>query len=490
MAEVSFTGQSGAVWRYWMDQPLGTPGFFGAVYAAEGSGGGPMAVKVVSKQHVGGVLDERLLLREVEIGRRVSESGADMLLPVVDAAETSDSLLLVMARADGPLADKANPLEESEVVAVMADLAAGLEQLHELGVIHRDLKPENVLRHEGRWKLADFGIARDREIGTQDPTFIGIGSYPYMAPELWELKSPTVKTDLYALGCLAFQLLSGRPPYPGNREAARAGHLTTPPPEAPASNTLLKNLIARLIAKDPGDRPQDARAVLERLNRVPSTLNPAQQLVASKLAVREARKSQQAAERATAKARTEKRRQLFAQACEDIREIVQDALNELQAIDPDARYRERFPAEIPIPYNRADNNLSIFLIEADTTLCIDIWDIEKSWPYPFHAPESTAAAAAVVLPKSGSRSGHYGNDRTISNLFYDEVDKRFAWQVYSFKNEETGSEQSALEVSLNIKKRFSVSSVRRFTSEVVLELFGKAIEDRERYHDRFGGRST
>ena len=370
MAEVSFTGQSGAVWRYWTDQPLGTPGFFGAVYAAEGSDGRPMAVKVVSKQHAGGVLDERLLLREVEIGRRVSESSADMLLPVVDAVEASDSLLLVMDRADGPLADKATPLKESEVVAVMTDLAAGLEQLREIGVIHRDLKPANVLRHAGHWKLADFGIARDREIGTQDPTFIGMGSYPYMAPELWELKSPTVKTDLYALGCLAFQLLAGRPPYPGNREAARAGHLTIPPPEVPAINILLKNLIARLIAKDPGRRPQDARAVLERLNQVPSPLSPAQQSVASKLVDREAWKSRQAAERAAAAADTERHRQLYTQACQDMREIVHDALNKLQAIDPDAVFEERFPAEIPVYFiSGKENNLSLFLADAEAVLC-------------------------------------------------------------------------------------------------------------------------
>src|SRR5262249_27453386 len=163
----------------------------------------------------------------------------------------------VMPRADGALDGKSGPLGEPEVVSVMADVAAGLQQLHEIGVIHRDLKPENVLRHQGHWKLADFGIARDGEIGTQDPTFIGIGSYPYMAPEIWELKSPTVKTDLYALGCLAYELLTGRPPYLGNREEVRAGHLMRPPPEVPASNIVLKSLIASLIAKSPGRRPQD-----------------------------------------------------------------------------------------------------------------------------------------------------------------------------------------------------------------------------------------
>ena len=208
-----------------------------------------MAVKVVQKR-LFGILDDRLLRREVDIGRRVVASGAEMLLPVVDAADTSDGLCLVMERADGALVDlvkkakAADGLEEIEVVSVMTDVAAGLEELRRIEIIHRDLKPANVLWHKGRWKLADFGIARDREIGTQDLTFIGFGSYPYMAPEIWELKSPEVSTDFYALGCLAFELLKGSVPYPGNREAARVGHLMTALPEVPARDPVLRSLIA------------------------------------------------------------------------------------------------------------------------------------------------------------------------------------------------------------------------------------------------------
>lgn len=93
--EVTFTGQSGTTWRHWTDRLLGTPGGFGRVYAAEDPAGQPMAVKV-EKQRPSGVLDDQLLRREVKIGRRVAESGGDMLLPVVDVADTPDALLLVM----------------------------------------------------------------------------------------------------------------------------------------------------------------------------------------------------------------------------------------------------------------------------------------------------------------------------------------------------------------------------------------------------------
>ena len=192
-----------------------------------------MAVKVVKKQRPSGVLDDRLLRREIDIGKRVADSGSEMLLPVIDAADAGDALLLVMPLADGALAAASVPMGEAEVVPVLVDIATGLQDLHSMEIIHRDLKPANVLRYAGWWKLADFGIARDQEIGTQDPTFVGWGSFPYMAPELWELKSPTIKTDLYALGCLAYELLgrlpavhrgpggpSGRSPYPGPARGA------------------------------------------------------------------------------------------------------------------------------------------------------------------------------------------------------------------------------------------------------------------------------
>ena len=95
-----------------------------------------------------------------------------------------------------------------------------------------------------------------------------MGVVPHMAPELWKLKSPAVKTDLYALGCLGYELLADTPPYTGGDQAAlRAGHLTQAPPDAPCGDAVLKSLVGRLIAKRPEDRPQDAPAVLDRLRR-------------------------------------------------------------------------------------------------------------------------------------------------------------------------------------------------------------------------------
>ncbi len=340
MTEVCFTGQSGATWRYWTDRRLGA-GFFGTVYAGEGSDETPVAVKVVQKERLHDVIGDRLLRREVEIGRQVTDSGGDMLLPVIDVAETDKALLLVVPRADGTLAEAAMPMDDSTVTSVMKDIASGLQQLHAIGIIHRDLKPANVLRHQRRWKLADFGIARDQEIGTQDLTFIGWGSHQYMAPEIWEMKSPTVKSDLYALGCIAFELVAGYALYPGDREIARMGHLTQPPPDVPTTNPIIRGLITRLIAKVPGERPQDARAVLDRLQRATLSANDTQQAIAESLARYAQDRGSSAATASAAQEAAVRRRQQAAQAKAELYEILSDAAQDLQHIAPEIKVHPR-----------------------------------------------------------------------------------------------------------------------------------------------------
>jgi len=417
--EVTFTGESGATWRYWTDQPLGTPGAFGVVYEAEGKDGTPMAVKVVTKRRPFGTIDDRLLRREIDIGRRVCESGSVMLLPVIDAADDGNALLLVMTRADDPLAAVTTPMGESEAIVVMTDIATGLLDLHSAGILHRDLKPANVLRHDGRWKLADFGIARDQEIGTQDPTFIGAGTPLYMAPEIWNQKSPTIKTDLYALGCLSFELLAGSPPYTGDMNAVRAAHLTQAPPEVPCSNAKLKNLIARLIAKDPASRPQDARAVLERLSLAQLTQGPALEAIGRGLGRLDAEKSRAAAERAAAEAAAEARRQLIEQAKADLREILTDAVENIQLIEPDARLDERAAtrSSFAVP--------SLSISTSDVKLRIDLWPgMTTDKP----VPDDTMVLAGCVMISNPRHT----TELNAANVVYEQVGDRLGWQAYRF----------------------------------------------------------
>jgi hypothetical protein len=420
--EVTFTGQSGTTWRYWDGKPLGTPGGFGGVYAAEAPDGTPMAVKVVKKHRPSGALDDRLLRREIDIGKRVADSGSEMLLPVIDAADVGDALLLVMPLAEGTLSAACVAAGEVEVVPVLVDIATGLQDLHATGIIHRDLKPANVLRHAGRWKLADFGIARDQEIGTQDPTFAGWGSFPYMAPELWELKSPTIKTDLYALGCLGYELLADAPPYTGDQAALRAGHLTQAPPEAPCGDVVLKSLIGRLLAKHPEDRPQDARAVLDRLRRALVPHGPVQESIARGLGAHAAEQARAAAGQSAAQAVEDARRQQITQGKADLREIVNDALSDLQAVEADATSDERGTVGSSFAATP-----SFSLTAGGVRLRIDLWEgMTTNQPVP---GDTMVLAGCVMITNPG-----YTTELNAANLVYERAGDRLTWQIYRFRS--------------------------------------------------------
>lgn len=440
MVDVSFTGQSGSSWQYGTDERLGE-GSFGVVYAGVSADGTSVAIKVLEKKRLFGVIGDRLLRREVEIGRQVIDGGGDMLLPVIDVGEPDGKLLLVMPRAEKALAEVVMPIDESEIRAVLVDITSGLQQLHTFGIIHRDLKPANVLRHRDRWKLADFGIARNQEIGTQDLTFSGWGSYQYMAPEIWELKSPTVKTDLYALGCLAYELLTGCPPYPGNREVARAGHLTSPSPEVPASNIILKRLIGSLIAKQPGSRPQDAREVLERLRTAPSYLSPALERIAIALDNRAVKRNRSDARAAASAVEAERLHQLATQAHRVLLEIAHDAIMSLRALESSATLHEGMAPATPIDRARAmqkalaqftDVNDRENVIDSDPSEASSIFlnvDIKKI-RIDFRGLSGSVVTFIRAVPRGGTFIMGGFETHGICELQYDKVGNRFEWRAY------------------------------------------------------------
>ena len=148
------------------------------------------------------------------------------------------------------------------------EICSALQYAHNHGIIHRDLKPANLfLSDDGKLKLGDFGIARDT--GSADLTDAGltVGTYAYMAPEQIRAGSNVSdQTDLYALGCLLYQMLSGRQPYEGENFAQIfEQHLNMDPPRitdrVPDCPQELEDMILRLMAKDAVARPFNARYV-------------------------------------------------------------------------------------------------------------------------------------------------------------------------------------------------------------------------------------
>jgi serine/threonine-protein kinase len=170
---------------------------------------------------------------------------------------------LVMELVDGPsLADvlATEPVTPAYALDVLAKAAAGLAAAHEAGLVHRDIKPGNILLGpDGEVKITDFGIAH--AVGSAPVTDPGLvmGTTQYLAPERIAGGSGAPAADLYSLGIVMHECLTGLPPYQGTPAEVMAGHLYSPLPPLPAGTPYeVEDLIARLTAKDPEQRLSDA----------------------------------------------------------------------------------------------------------------------------------------------------------------------------------------------------------------------------------------
>lgn len=165
-------------------------------------------------------------------------------------------------------------------VAIARQIADGLSHCHQQGIVHRDLKPENILVNaEGQPIIMDFGLALTK--GAQRVTYPNLsataGTPDYMAPEQVEGQRGDPRTDIYALGVILFEMLSGQTPFTGdNNLAVMAMRLTTPPPRLdhirPDVPPELAAIVARCLQRDPDARYPDMRALIEALDH-PETVD-------------------------------------------------------------------------------------------------------------------------------------------------------------------------------------------------------------------------
>lgn len=172
---------------------------------------------------------------------------------------------LIMEKAEKSLQDILNggvTFTPQETATILLDAAKGLQEASQF--VHRDLKPGNILFRDNRWMIADFGIARFVEKATSSQTLKSCQSDDYAAPEQWKYESATSKTDIYALGCIGFNLLSGSPPYSGDPQD---GHLNQPIPVFSCSDQRLTALLKAMLRKPPESRPEISR-VIQQLSKV------------------------------------------------------------------------------------------------------------------------------------------------------------------------------------------------------------------------------
>lgn len=254
---------------------LGKTGGFGQVFLGKSSSGQDVAVK---KLHLSAADAAH---RELRIADELRGRSFAHVVPFIDAGEDADTgdYFVVMSKADGSLQDKViknGPITPQEAASILLQIVNGLSEVDEL--VHRDLKPENVLFYEGKWMIADFGIARFFEEKTASNTLKHCLSPYYAAPEQWRLERATHATDIYALGCIAFCLLEGNPPFKKNPQYE---HQNDPVPSFSCVEPRLSTLVNMCLRKIDSSRPSLSRvhSILMEIVDNPQTNNNPSALV-------------------------------------------------------------------------------------------------------------------------------------------------------------------------------------------------------------------
>ncbi|HUG91648.1 MAG TPA: protein kinase [Planctomycetaceae bacterium] len=237
-----------------------------------------LAVKMLSSEGVNGVFLARFE-RELDILKALRHPN---IVHCFGGVCEDKQRFYAMELVDGGTLDQMlrerGKLPWDQTVEYALQMCAALSCAHQHGVIHRDVKPGNFLvTGDGRLKLSDFGLATvlaSQRITAADKT---MGTYLYMAPEQIRGAEMSARTDLYALGCVLFEMISGRPLFDGQSPAAILHrHLKEPPPRVStfASDCPpdLERLILELLEKDPERRPESADAVAERLRNLSNNI--------------------------------------------------------------------------------------------------------------------------------------------------------------------------------------------------------------------------
>jgi hypothetical protein len=264
--------------RYRIIRPLGRGGM-GQVWLAEHTVmGRPVALKLIRPEF----LDKP---DAVERFRREVRAAARLKHPNIVAAHDADQAgglhFLVMEYIEGEtLAERiqAGPVPVADACRWVIDAAHGLDHARENGLIHRDVKPHNLIleRATGRVKVLDFGlagVATGESSGLTGGNVV-IGTPDYIAPEQAEdARTADTRSDVYALGCTLYHLLAGRPPFPGDAILKKldAHRLHVPEPVSAIRQDMspaLAELVARMLAKDPADRPQTPAEVAVALEAI------------------------------------------------------------------------------------------------------------------------------------------------------------------------------------------------------------------------------
>jgi serine/threonine protein kinase len=248
--------------RYRVESTLGLGGM-AVVYRAHDD--------MLDRQVAVKVLDQRVLadpelrarfVREAKLAARLTHPN---IVAVFDTGEDDGLPYIVMECVPGGTLDAQGPLPPDQVEAILRQACAGLAHAHAAGIVHRDVKPQNLLlREDGTLKISDFGIARAAHETAITQAGSLLGTLSYLAPEVAAGAQATECSDMYGLGAVAYELLTGRPP----KQIGSLADLMKPHEVAELGGGPLERLVMRCVAADPAERPS-AQDVLAELGGAP-----------------------------------------------------------------------------------------------------------------------------------------------------------------------------------------------------------------------------
>jgi eukaryotic-like serine/threonine-protein kinase len=259
--------------RYVFERELGRGGIATVYLVEDRKHERRVALKVMHPDLARSLGPERFL-REVRTTARLQHPH---ILPMLDSGETHGFLWYTMPHVRGESLRQRLKTEVQLSVETALEIARqvglALDHAHREGVVHRDLKPENILLSEGQALVADFGVAKALEPGTEDRLTepgLAVGTPAYMSPEQASGAGVDARTDIYSLGCILYEMLAGEPPYTGpTPQAVIAKRLTEPIPRLRAVREVppaVESAVLRALAKVPADRFQTAAKFVQALS--------------------------------------------------------------------------------------------------------------------------------------------------------------------------------------------------------------------------------
>lgn len=263
--------------RYAIEGELGAGGMAVVYLARDLRHDREVALKVL-RPDVASEIGADRFLREIKLAARLSHPH---ILPLYDSGEAGGLLFYVMPNMQGhslrERMDQERQLPLEDALRITRDVGAGLDYAHRHGVVHRDVKPENILMHEGAAMVADFGIGKAASSSTRSITQTGValGTPAYMSPEQASGEADVDgRSDLYSLGCVLYEMLTGEQPFTGPTvQAVITKRFIAPIPRVSVTRDVpdgVDQVVTRALARTPVDRFATAADFVEALNLIRS----------------------------------------------------------------------------------------------------------------------------------------------------------------------------------------------------------------------------